>query len=123
VKLYKPYFVGKAPYMEHEKERTSRLVRFQLDENRAPMLSLGDVIVNRKGRVVGTITSCSIGGEGRLTGLGFVQDGNHEKGTRLGVYKLSSRTWETHPLDTLRPGDRLQLPENITVIPRFLNKQ
>jgi hypothetical protein len=52
-----------------------------------------------------------------------VQEGNLEKNTRLGVYKLSSKTWETEPLESLRPGDRLQLPENITVISRFLNKQ
>jgi glycine hydroxymethyltransferase len=123
VKLYKPYFIGKAAYLAHELDRTSRLVRFQLEEDRAPMLSQGDVIVNRKGRVVGIVTSCSIGGEGHLIGLGYVQEGNHEKDTRLGAYKLSSRTWETQPLESLKPGDRLQLPENIAVVSRFLNKR
>jgi glycine hydroxymethyltransferase len=123
VKLYKPYFIGKTPTMKRDLERTARLVRFQLDEDRAPILGQGDVIVNRKGRVVGTVTSCSIGSEGRLVGLGYAQEGNHDKGTRLGVYKLSSRTWETQPLESLKPGDRLQLPESITVISRFLNKQ
>jgi glycine hydroxymethyltransferase len=123
VKLYKPYFIGKAAYLAHELERTARLVRFQLEEDRAPILSQGDVIVNRKGRVVGTVTSCSIGSEGHLIGLGHVLEGNHEKDTRLGAYKLSSRTWETEPLESLKPGDRLQLPENIVVISRFLNKR
>jgi glycine hydroxymethyltransferase len=123
VKVYKPYFIGKAAYLAHELERTARIVRFQLEEDRAPILSQGDVIVNRNGRVVGTVTSCSIGSERRLIGLGHVQEGNHEKNTRLGVYKLSSRTWETEPLESLKPGDRLQLPENIVVISRFLNKQ
>jgi glycine hydroxymethyltransferase len=123
VKVYKPYFIGKAAYLAHDIERTARLVRFQLEEDRAPILSQGDVIVNRNGRVVGTVTSCSIGSERRLIGLGHVQEGNLEKNTRLGVYKLSSKTWETEPLESLRPGDRLQLPENITVISRFLNKQ
>jgi hypothetical protein len=52
-----------------------------------------------------------------------VLEGNHEKDTRLGAYKLSSRTWETEPLESLKPGDRLQLPENIVVISRFLNKR
>jgi glycine hydroxymethyltransferase len=124
VKLYKPYFIGKRPFVLHDRrERTARLVRFQLEEERAGILGQGDVIVNRKGRVVGTVTSCSIGSEGRLIGLGYVQEGNYEKDTRLGVYKLSSRTWESSPLESLKPGDRVQLPENITVIARFLNKQ
>ena len=123
VKLYLPFFIGKKAYVARELARTGRLVRFQVDEERAPMLSLGDVIVNRKGRVVGTVTSCSIDTEGRLTGLGYVQEPNHERGTRLGVFRVGSLTWGTQPLENLRPGDRLQLPEDITVIQRFLNKQ
>jgi glycine hydroxymethyltransferase len=107
----------------HEAGRPARLIRFRLDEERAPMVGLGDVIVNRKGRVVGTVTSCSIDSDGRLTGLGYVQEPNHGRGTRLGVYRLGGRNWETQPLESLKPGDRLQLPEDITVIERFLNKK
>jgi glycine hydroxymethyltransferase len=122
VKLYKPFFIGKKAYMAHETGRSGRLARFQLDEEHGPMLNLGDVIVNRKGRVVGTVTSCSIDTEGRLTGLGYVQEPNHERGTRLGVFRLGGSNWGTQPLAALKPGDRLQLPEDITVIARFLNK-
>jgi hypothetical protein len=73
--------------------------------------------------VVGTVTSCSIGSEGHLVGLGHVYEGNHEKDMLLRVFKLSSRNWETEPLESLKPGDRVQLPENIRVLTRFLNKQ
>ena len=72
-------------------EPGARLVRFQLDEEHAPLLDQGDVIVNRKGRVVGWVTSCSINTEGRLVGLGFVQEPNHERDTRLGVYRVGRR--------------------------------
>jgi len=123
VKLYKPFFIGKSSYMAHEATRQARLVRFQLDEEHAPLLNQGDVIVNRKGRVVGRVTSCSINTEGRLMGLGFVQEPNHERDTRLGVYRAGKKTWETEPLDSLKFGDQIQLPEDITVIARFLNKQ
>ncbi len=122
VKLYKPFFIGKAAYMAHEAARIARLVRFQLEEEHASLLSQGDVIVNRKGRVVGWVTSCSINTEGRLVGLAFVQEPHHERGTRLGVYR-EGKTWETDPLETLKFGDRIQLPDDITVLPRFLNKQ
>ncbi len=81
------------------------------------------MIVNRKGRVVGAVTSCSIDTEGRLTGLGYVQEPNHERDTALNVFRLSDRNWETHPLGELKQGDRLQLPLDITVITRFLNKK
>ena len=81
------------------------------------------MIVNRQGRVVGQVTSCSINTAGRLVGLGFVQEPNHERDTRLGVYRAGKDSWETQPLDALTFGDRIMLPEEITVLPRFLNKQ
>ncbi len=123
VKVYKPHFIGKAAYLAHEAARMARLVRFQLDEERAPLLGQGDVIVNRKGRVVGWVTSCSINSEGRLVGLGYVQEPYHERDTRLGVYRAGNKAWETSSLETLTFGDRIQLPEDITVIQRFLNKK
>jgi glycine hydroxymethyltransferase len=123
VKLYKPFFIGKGAYIAREAARNARLVRFQLDEERAPLLNQGDVIVNRKGRVIGRVTSCSINTEGRLVGLGFVQEPNHERDTRLGVYRSGKKTWETDPVESLKFGDQIQLPEDITVITRFLNKQ
>jgi glycine hydroxymethyltransferase len=123
VKLYKPFFIGKRAYLTHERARHSRLVRFRVEDERAPMPGPEDVIVNRKGRVVGAVTSCSIDSDGRLTGLGYVQEPNHERDTQLSVFRLGDRNWETHQLDELKPGDRLQLPLDITVIARFLNKK
>ncbi len=123
VKVYKAHFIGKDAYLAHEAKRQARMVRFQLDEERAPLLSQGDVIVNRKGRVVGWVTSCSINSAGRLVGLGFVQEPNHERDTKLGVYRSGKDSWETQPLEELTFGDRIMLPEEITVLPRFLNKQ
>jgi glycine hydroxymethyltransferase len=123
VKVAKPFFVGKGAYMAHEAERHSRLVRFRVDDEHTPVPGLGDVIVNMKGRVVGTVTSASIDSEGRLTGLGYLEDGNHERNTRLAVYRLASRHWGSQSLATLQVGDRLEMPLDITVIERFLNKK
>ena len=123
VKLAKPYFIGKDAYVAREARRTARMVRFQVDEERAPLLSQNDVIVNRKGRVIGYVTSCSINTEGRLVGLAYVQEPFHERGTQLGVYRAGNKGWETQRLEDMTFGDRIQLPEDITVIARFLNKQ
>ncbi len=123
VKQYKPGFIGKEAYIEKGAKRTARLIRFQLEEERAPLLAQNDVIVNRKGRVVGWVTSCSINSDGRLVGLAFVQEPHHERGTRLGVYRAGKDTWAAEPLQELTFGDRIMLPEDITVLPRFLNKK
>jgi glycine hydroxymethyltransferase len=123
VKLYKPFFIGKAAYMAHERKRQARLIRFRFDEEHARMPRQGDVVVSRKGRVVGAVTSCSIDSEGWLTGLAYVQDRYAGRGTRLGVFQADSQSWASQPLTSLKTGDRVQLHDDITVIRRFLNKR
>jgi len=109
--------------MAHEAARRGRLVRFHVDDAHTPVPGLGDVIVSRKGRVVGTVTSCSMDSEGGLVGLGYVEEGNHERGTRLGVYRLAGKHWGHGSLTSLQVGDRLELPLDITIVERFLNKK
>ena len=123
VKLYKPFFVGKAAYLAHERERGARLVRFHFDEEHAPMPRQGDVVVSKKGRVVGAVTSASIDGEGRLVGLAYVQSQYAARGTRLGIFQVESRSWADRPLADLKTGDRVQLHDDITVVRRFLDKK
>lgn len=123
VKLYKPFFVGKAAYVAHEQKRQARLIRFELEEERVRMPRQGDVVVNRKGRVVGAVTSASVDSEGRLVGLAYVQKQVSTRGARLGVFQLDARTWADKPLGELKAGDRVQLHDSIKVISRFLNKK
>jgi glycine hydroxymethyltransferase len=123
VKLYKPFFVGKAAYMAHEREREARLVRFRFDEEHARMPRQGDVVVSRKGRVAGAVTSCSIDSKGWLTGLAYVQRRYTRRGTRLGIFQADTRSWSSQPLTSLKTGDRVLLHDDITVIRRFLNKR
>ena len=85
------------------------------------MPNQGDVIVNRKGRVVGEVTSCSIDSDGRLGGLGYVQKPYDKRGSRLGIFQAGG-AWTRKPLDDLETGDRVLLHDDITVIRRFLNK-
>jgi glycine hydroxymethyltransferase len=123
VKLYKSFFIGKAAYLAYERKRSARLVRFRFEEEHARMPRQGDVVVNRKGRVVGEVTSCSIDTEGRLTGLAYVQSQVAKVDTRLGVFQVESRGWAIKPLADLKTGDQVQLHDDIIVIKRFLNKQ
>jgi glycine hydroxymethyltransferase len=123
VKLYKPFFVGKAAYLAHERERGARLVRFQFDEEHARLPRQGDVVVSKKGRVVGAVTSASIDSEGRLVGLAYVQKQYAARDTHLGIFQVDTRSWADRPLAELKTGDRVQLHDDITVIRRFLDKR
>jgi glycine hydroxymethyltransferase len=123
VKLNQPFFIGKKAYMAHEREREARLIRFRFDEQHARVPRQGDVVVSRKGRVVGAVTSCSIDSDGWLTGLAYVQKQYARRGTRLAVFRVDSRSWTSKPLADLKTGDRIELHDDITVIRRFLNKK
>lgn len=123
VKLHKPFFIGKAAYIARGRKRRGRLVRFCFDEEHGRMPRQGDIVVSRKGRVVGEVTSCSIDTEGRLGGLAYVQTAYANVGTRLGVFQLESRSWASKPLADMKTGDTIQLHDDVTVIKRFLNKK
>jgi glycine hydroxymethyltransferase len=123
VKLYKPFFIGKAAYMAHEEDREAQLVRFRFEEEHARLPRQGDVVVSRKGRVVGAVTSCSIDSEGWLTGLAYVQKQHAVRGTRLAVFQMENRSWSSKPLTDMKAGDRIQLHDNIVIIRRFMDKK
>ena len=123
VKLYKPFFIGKAAYMAHERKRKAQLVRFRFEEQHARMPRQGDVVVSRKGRVVGAVTSCSIDSEGWLTGQAYVQKQHARRGTRLAVFQMDGRSWSSKPLTDLKAGDRIQLHDNMVIIRRFMDKK
>ncbi len=123
VKLYKPFFIGKSAYMAHELERNYRLIRFQLEEMGARIPKQGDIIAGREGLVVGTVTSCSFGNPGQQTGLAYVDNSHIKVKTRLGIFQSRGRNWSGVSLDKLKPGDHVQMHDDITVIRRFFNKK
>jgi glycine hydroxymethyltransferase len=120
VKLWKPFFVGKAAYLAHEAGRESEIVRFGVDERGGRPPNQGDPVVDRRGRVVGTVTSCSMDTEGRLIGMAYVKEVHAKTGTSLGVFALGGRpARESKPLHEIGPGDRVTIHQNITVLSRF----
>ncbi len=108
VKLYKPFFVGKDAYLAHEQRRQARLIRFRFAEEHAPVPRQGDVIVSRKGRVVGAVTSCSVDSEGWLTGLGLCADQIYQAWNSPGY--LSSRWPQLVQQAAAEPQDRRPAP-------------
>ena len=122
VKLYKPFFVGKAAYLAHERRREARLVRFRFDEESTQLPGGGDVVVSRTGEVVGVVTSCSYDSDGCMLGLAHVLNAHSQVGAKLGLFQTGTKTWSDKPLADLKMGDRLQLHDDIHVIQRFLDK-
>ncbi len=70
VKLWKPFFVGREAFIAHEQVRDRKIVRFRMNEKAVRRPDTGDPVLDKRGKVVGTVTSCAIDQEGYLIGPG-----------------------------------------------------
>jgi glycine cleavage system T protein len=120
IKLHKPYFIGRTAHLERETARTMEVARFRMNERGVRMPKTGDPVVNRKGRAVGWVTSAAIDVDGRILGLAYVETRYHREGDELGIFSLPSRpVVERDNKAALEPGDKIQLPDAATILPRF----
>ena len=118
VKLYKPFFVGKSAFIERESKRNAQVSRFRMDNKGARPAHHGDPIVNARGRVVGTVTSCNIDSESYQLGQALLQRDFRKVGSNLSVFAGSARAKATS-LSGLSIGKRAPMPEPITILSRF----
>ncbi len=121
VKLYKPFFVGREPFRRHAAQRKMAVVRFRLLEKGVPMPNQGDRVVDRRGRVIGQVTSCAMDTDGYLLGMACVDRRFAEPGEEILVLAVS-RAPSEKPLDELELGDRVALATPGKVLDRFMRK-
>jgi len=118
VKIYKPWFVGRAAYIAREAARKTVLVRFRFTEKGVRMAHLHDPIVDPKGRVIGVVTSCAIDSEGILTGQASLELKSAVEGTPIAIYQSAPRVAGKAPAE-LKLGERVNLPTPAVVASRF----
>jgi glycine hydroxymethyltransferase len=118
VKTYKPWFIGREAFIEREQGRKGILIRFRFDEKGVRMAHLGDPVVDRRGRVVGNVTSCAVDAEGYLTGQAYVEVKSAERGSILYIYQGAPKV-VGKALGTMQAGDRVLLPSPVHVVRRF----
>jgi glycine hydroxymethyltransferase len=118
VKVYKAWFIGRKAYLEREEERTGQVIRFRFNEKGVRMAHPGDPVIEKRGRVVGWVTSCAIDQEGYLTGQAFLDQKSTAEGTPIFIYQGAPEKFGKPPAE-LSPGDRTPLPSQATVISRF----
>ncbi len=118
----KAEFIGKSAYLARREANTLRGVRFRMNERGVRVSKLGDPVLDRRGRVIGTVTSCAMDGEGFLVGLAIVDAGEADEGNTIYVVALPERMPD--PLKPFAPlGSRALMPEPATVLPRFLSRK
>ncbi len=114
VKYHKPFFIGRDALLAREKGRDREVIRFRVAEKGVRRLQTGDPVVNRKGQLIGSVTSCSIDGEGYLVGMAIVKKQYNVPGTEIAVFPLGGKS-----LEEATAADRAVLPVTATVLTRF----
>jgi glycine hydroxymethyltransferase len=122
VKLHKPFFVGRRGYIAHELEHAMAVVRFRIARKGVRVPKLEDVVVDNHGRVIGQVTSCSMGTDGLLVGQACIERRHARKGEGINIFPYPIREDWDKPYDELELGDRLVLHSEATVVSRFLRR-
>ncbi len=119
VKAYKPWFIGRSAFLAQEAERDVEVARFRFDSKRVRVPHYGDPVADRKGQMIGTVTSCAMDSEGYLLGQACLQKDFLAEGTPIAVYQGAAREADTLPVD-LAAVDKKIDPATATVLSRFL---
>ena len=129
LKVYKPFFVGRAPYVAHDKVRKMENARFRMNEKNvrvpkgAANREMGgdmDYVVDKRGRVIGRVLSCAVDSDGTMTGQALVELKYAVEGTPIGIVAAAK---DAKVANNLKVGDRLPVADGATVVSRFPKKK
>ncbi|OHB77332.1 MAG: glycine cleavage system protein T [Planctomycetes bacterium RBG_16_59_8] len=105
VKRHKTFFVGRSAYLKKESEIRREVARFQLNSRQARMVHPGDAVVEKEGKRIGVVTSCTLIDKVQ-SGLACLDLGYKKNGGALAVLVASKGGKE---------GER----EELVILPRF----
>ena len=129
VKTFKPFFVGRTPYVAHLPVTKMENARFRMNEKNtrvpkgAANIEMGgdmDYVVDKRGRVIGRVLSCAVDIDGYMTGQALVELKYAVEGTPIGIVAAAKTA---KAADGLKVGDRLAIADAATVVSRFPKKK
>jgi glycine hydroxymethyltransferase len=122
VKTYKPWFIGRRAFLTREAERKGKVVRFRFKEKGVRIAHLGDPVLDKRGKVIGVVTSCAVGRDGYLIGQAYLDNKYIKTNTPILIYQSAPDEAGKAPAD-LEPGDKAMIPNAATVLRRFPKTQ
>jgi len=118
VKTYKPWFIGREAFLQREASRKNVVIRFRFNEKGVRMAHGGDPVIDRRGKVIGWVTSCAVDRDGFLTGLAYLELKSAEQGTPIAIYQSAPDKAGKAPVE-MKLADKAVLPTPATVVSRF----
>ena len=118
VKVYKPWFIGRSAFLAREEKRKAVVARFRFPEKGVRMAHHGDPVLDKRGKVIGKVTSCAVDQEGLLTGQAYLDENAAVEGTPISIYQSASKESGKPPAQ-LKMGEKAVLPTPAVVLRRF----
>jgi glycine cleavage system T protein len=121
VRMHKPWFVGRDSCVQGLENWTRQVVRFQVNVPGGKGIHPGNKVVDgKRGQFIGHVTSCVSVGRVQI-GLALVERRYAREGDPLVIFPRSERDKDPEPrkLSDLSAGDKLPLPLEATIQPRF----
>jgi glycine hydroxymethyltransferase len=122
VKLWKPFFVGREAFIAYEAKRDRVITRFRMNEKGVRRPEPGDPVLDRRGKVIGRVTSCAIDSEGYLLGQAVLPLAMSGVDTAVYIYQLGGGQRPIRVPD-VQMGARLPMPDGATVLTRFPSRK
>ena len=118
MKLHKPFFIGRRHAVTAYRDRSREVLRFAVSEPGARPVHAAAAVVDRRGDVLGRVTSCVSLGETQI-GMALVERGGIEEGTPVTILAPPRRDEAAKASSDLAYGDRVAVPVSAVVLPRF----
>jgi len=120
VKFHKPYFIGRKALLQKEASRKMEILRFRMNEKGVRMTKLGDLVVDKRGKLVGHVTSCALDTAGFQIGLAYADRKYNREDAQIGIIALPhGGPPPAVSVEQMDLGDKMLLQEKATVLPRF----
>jgi glycine hydroxymethyltransferase len=134
VKFHKPFFIGREALLERESRSTMTVVRFRKTGTGTKMAKQGDPVVSKRAqKIVGSVTSCALDGDGLQVGMAYVDKAHAREGTRLGIFssfaegrgsttRVPSPEGHREPAGSFALGAMIPVHDDAVVLSRFPGK-
>jgi glycine hydroxymethyltransferase len=122
IKTYKPWFIGRSACLKRYAAQKSEVIRFRFEEKGVRMAHYKDPVVDRRGKMIGVVTSCAVDSEGTLTGLAWIDAKQAKPGSAIFIYQGAPDNPVKAPAQ-LGTGDRTHLAVKAVILPRFMSQE
>lgn len=114
VKLHKPFFIGRKPYLDIYAVRPREAVRFKIHTAGARMARTGNVVVSKRGEYIGNVTSCTLV-DGVQIGIAYIDSSEAQEGSKLEIFVGAKEVKS----EISKLGDKVNLSEEAVIVKRF----